>query len=321
MATKTSTDPTLSDLIAQTKDDEFLPIIDTLMEEFEALEDMVWVESNGPTEHLYSQTLNEPSGTWRSINEGVDQERAQFKQLRESMAFLESFSQVDDRLVRISKDKQKLRSNQDARFIAGMGKTFASAFVSNPDNTPLASKSFNGLRTRLDTLSDANIYGAADTGALTSLFLIQWGETKVHMIFPAGWKHGLAKEDLGLDTVVDADGKKYRAWLSRYELAVGLVINNTKNIARICNILSTDDIATSGVDDLLIQALNNMPGRGKGCIIYGDISMLTQFDIAVKDKSNVNLSIGDAFGRQITTFLQRPIKLIEAIGVAEDVVA
>ncbi len=321
MATKTSTDPTLSDLIAQTKDDEFLPIIDTLKEEFEALEDMVWVESNGPTEHLYSQTLNEPAGTWRSINEGVDQERAQFKQLRESMAFLESFSQVDDRLVRISKNKQKLRSNQDARFIAGMGKTFASAFVAQPDNTPLATKSFNGLRYRLSDLSAANVYGAADTGALTSLFLIQWGETKVHMIYPAGWKHGLAREDLGLDTVVDADGKKYRAWLSRYELAVGLVINNTKNIARICNILSSDDIATSGVDDLLIQALNYMPGRGKGAIIYGDISMLTQFDVAVKDKSNVNLSIGDAFGRQITTFLQRPIKLIEAIGVAEDVVA
>lgn len=321
MATKTSTDPTLSDLIAQTKDDEFLPIIDTLMEEFEALEDMVWVESNGPTEHLYSQTLNEPAGTWRSINEGVDQERAQFKQLRETMAFLESFSQVDDRLVRISKNKQKLRSNQDARFIAGMGKTFASAFIGNADNSPIHAKAFNGLRTRLDTLSDANIYGAADTGALTSLFLIQWGETKVHMIYPAGWKHGLAKEDLGLDTVVDADGKKYRAWLSRYELAVGLVINNTKNYARICNILSTDDIATSGVDDLLIKALNYMPGRGKGAIIYGDISMLTQFDVAVKDKSNVNLSIADAFGRQITTFLQRPIKLIEAIGVAEDVVA
>lgn len=317
MATKTSTDPTLSDLIAQTKDDEFLPIIDTLMEEFEALEDMVWVESNGPTDHLYSQTLNEPAGTWRSINEGVDQERAQFKQLRETMAFLESFSQVDDRLVRISKDKQKLRSNQDARFISGMGKTFANAFVNNADGSPVASKAFNGLRGRLNSKAMANVYTAADSSNLTSLFIIQWGENKVHMIYPAGWKHGLAKEDLGLDTVVDSDGKKYRAWLSRYELAVGLVINNMDNIARIGDIDSTDDIATSGVDDLIIVALNNMPGRGKGAVIYGDISMLTQFDIAVKDKANVNLSIGDAFGRQITSFLQRPIKLIEKIGAAE----
>lgn len=321
MASKTSTDPTLSDLIAQTKDDEFIPIIDTLMEEFEALEDMVWVESNGPTEHLYSQTLNEPTGTWRSINEGVAQERAQFIQLREPMAFLESFSQVDDRLVRISKNKQKLRSNQDARFISGMGKTFADAFMSNGDGTPNSAKSFNGLRTRMDDISAANVYGAADSSTLTSLFLIQWGENKVHMIYPAGWKHGLAKEDLGLNTVVDGEGRKFRAWLSRYELAVGLVINNTKNIARVCNIDSTDDIATSGVDDLLIKALNGMPGRGKGCIIYGDISMLTQFDVAAAAKVNISWTRGEEFGRQITSFLARPIKLIEAIGVAESVIA
>ena len=321
MATVTSTDPTLTDLIAQTKDDEFIPIIDTLMEEFEAIEDMVWVESNGPTEHLYSQTLNEPSGTWRAVNQGADQEKAQFLQLRESISFLESFSQVDDRLVRISKDKQRLRSNQDARFISGMGKTFANAFVNNADGSIVAAKAFNGLRGRLNDLSMANVYTAADVANLTSLFIIQWGETKIHMIYPAGWKHGLLKEDLGIDTVVDGDGKKYRAWLSRYELAVGLVINNTKNIARIANIDSTDDIATSGVDDLLIEALNKMPGRGKGAVIYGDTSMLTQFDIAVKDKTNVNLSISEAFGRQITDFLKRPIKLIEKIGTAESAVA
>ncbi|MDA3886148.1 MAG: hypothetical protein PF638_11200 [Candidatus Delongbacteria bacterium] len=321
MATKTSTDLTLTDLIAQTHNDEFIPIVDTLMEEFEAVEDMVWVESNGPTQHLYSQTLNEPSGTWRSINEGVDQERAQFKQLSEQMAFLESFSQVDDRLIRIAKNKEKVRSNQDARFIAGMGKTFASAFTGTPAGAPLASKSFNGLRGRMNDISAANVYGAADTGALTSLFIIQWGDSKVHMIYPAGWEHGLSKEDLGLDTVVDGDGKKYRAWLSRYELASGLVINNTKNIARVCNILSTDDIATSGVDDLLIEALNGMPGRGKGAVIYADISMLTQFDIAVKDKSNISFGASEAFGRQITDFLKRPVKLIEAIGVAESVVS
>ena len=39
MAEVTTTNPTLLDLIKQLHDDEFLPIIDTLIEEFEALED------------------------------------------------------------------------------------------------------------------------------------------------------------------------------------------------------------------------------------------------------------------------------------------
>jgi len=316
MAPLTSLNPTLLDLIKQLHDDEFLPIIDTLIEEFEALEDMVWVQANGLTDHTYLQTLNQPQGTWTGINDDVPDERAQFVELTEEIAMLEAYSSVDDRLVRISKNKQRLRSNQDGQFIAGLGKTFAGAFV----NEYTDGKSFIGLRGRLNELSAANVYGAADTGALTSLFLMQWGEMKCHMIYPPEWKHGLNKEDLGKKLITSTAGKK-QMWVSHYELAAGLCINNNKNIARICNILSTDDIETSTVDDLLIQALNNMPGRGKGAIIYADSSILTQFDIAVKDKSNVSLSIGDAFGRQISTFLGHPIKLVDAIGVAEDVVA
>ncbi len=316
MAEITSVNPTLLDLIKQLHDDEFLPVIDTLMEEFEAIEDMVWVQANGITNHTYLQTLNEPSGTWTGINDEVADERAQFVELVEEIAMLESYSSVDDRLVRISKNKQKLRSNQDQRFISGLGKSFASAFI----NAYTDGKSFVGLRGRSNDLSAANVYSAGDSSNLTSLMLMQWGETKCAMIYPPEWKHGLAKEDLGKKLITTSTGKK-QMWVSHYELAAGLLINNSKNFARICNIDSTDDIETSGVDNLIIKALNAMPGRGKGAVIYADSSMLTQFDIAVKDKVNVNLSISDAFGRPVTTFLQKPIKLVDAIGVAESAVS
>jgi len=317
MATITSTDPTLLDLIKQLKDDEFMPIINTLMEEFEALEDMVWVEANGMTEHTYVQTLNEPTGSWRSINEGVPTERAQFKQLLEQMAFLEAYSRVDDRLVRLSGDKQRYRSNQDVRFISGMGKTFASAFIE-----PLSDgKGFNGLKGRLNALSMANVFSNGGSAHRTSVFGIQWGENKIHMIYPNGWKHGLEKKDLGLKVVYDENNNPYEAWMSNYKLAVGLVINNMDNIMRIANIDSTSDVETSGLDDKLIEALNLMPGRGKGTILYMDTSLLTQFDIAVKDKTNLSLSINDAFGRPVTTFLGHPLKLIEKIGAAEAAVS
>lgn len=313
MATITSTNPTLLDLIKQLHDDEFLPIIDTLVEEFEALEDMVWVQANGLTKHTYMQTLNEPSGTWTSINDDVPDERAQFKQLSEEIAFLESYSRVDDRLVRISKNKAKLRSNQDGRFISGLGKTFASSFI----NSFTDGKSFVGLRGRLNSLAQDMVYDGGGVTARTSMFLMQWGETKCHMIYPGEWKHGLSKEDLGKKLITSADGSK-QMWVSHYELAAGMVINNEEHYARIANINSTEDVETAGVDNLLITALNNMPGRGKGAVVYADTSMLTQFDIAVKDKSNVSLSITDAFGRPVTTFLGHPIKLVEKIGVDED---
>lgn len=316
MSTIVSLNPTLLDLIKQLHDDEFLPIIDTLVEEFEALEDMVWVQANGLTTHTYLQTLNQPQGTWTGINDDVPDERAQFVELEEEIAMLEAYSSVDDRLVRISKNKQRLRSNQDGQFIAGLGKTFASAFINNLTD----GKSFVGLRGRLTTLSQAMVRGAADSSNLTSLFFMQWGETKCHMIYPPEWKHGLNKEDLGKKLITSSAGKK-QMWVSHYELAAGMCINNEKNYARICNIDSTDQIETSGVDDLMIATLNAMPGRGKGVVIYADSTMLTQFDIAVKDRTQVNLSIDDAFGRPISTFLRHPIKLVDAIGTAESVIS
>ena len=316
MATITSTNPTLSDLVKQMKDDEFLPVVDTLVEEFEALEDMVWIEANGLTKHTYVQTLNEPTGTWTSINDDVPDERAQFVQLTEEMAFLEAYSRVDDRLVRISKNKQKFRSNQDLRFISGLGKTFAAAFI----NALTDGKSFVGLRGRLKSLSQSMVYDGGGSSNRTSLYILQWGETKCHMIYPGGWKHGLSKEDLGKKLITSDSGSK-QMWVSHYELAAGLVVNNEDNYARIANIDSTKDIETTGVDDLLIKALNAMPGRGKGAVIYADTSMLTQFDIAVKDKANLSLGITDAFGRPVTTFLGHPIKLVAKIGTSEDAVS
>jgi len=315
MATITSTNPTLLDLVKQMKDDEFLPVVDTLVEQFEALEDMVWVQANGLTGHTYLQTLNEPTGTWTSINDDVPDERAQFVELTEEMAFLEAYSKVDDRLVRISKNKQKFRSNQDQRFISGLGKTFAASFI----NELTDGKSFVGLRGRLKSLSQAMVYDGGGSANRTSLLIMQWGETKCHMIYPGEWKHGLNKEDLGKKLITSTNGNK-QMWVSHYELAAGMVINNEDNYARIANIDSSQDIATSGVDDLLIKALNKMPGRGKGAVIYADSSMLTQFDIAVKDKVNVNLGIAEAFGRPVTTFLGKPIKMVEAIGTSEDAV-
>ncbi len=313
MATIVSLNPTLLDLIKQLHDDEFLPVIDTLVEEFEALEDMVWVQANGLTTHTYLQTLNQPQGTWTGINDDVPDERAQFKELEEEIAMLEAYSSVDDRLVRISKNKQRLRSNQDGQFIAGLGKSFASAFV----NEFTDGKSFVGLRGRLNSLSQDMVYDGGSTGDRTSLMFMQWGETKCHMIYPPEWKHGLNKEDLGKKLITSTAGKK-QMWVSHYELAAGMCINNEKNYARIANINPAEDIETSGVDDLIITALNKMPGRGKGVVIYADTSLLTQFDIAVKDKVNVNLSVTEAFGRPITSFLSHPIKLVDKIGVNEN---
>ena len=306
-------DLTLVDLIKQTKDDVFLPVVDTMVEEFQPIEDMVWVQANGMTNHTYLQEAGRPAGTYRAINQGNKAEKTQFTQMVEEISFLEALSKVDDRLIRISGNKQKTRSNQDMGFIRGMTNTFADTFF----NASIIGTRMNGLRGRLDALSMSYVYDGGSAANLTSLFGIQWGETKVHMIYPGGWKHAIEKQDKGMILVPDANGDLYDAWVTNYKFTHGLCIENERNIFRIANIDSTKDIVTSGIDDLLIEALNAMPGRGKGVVIYADDSMLTQFDIAVKDKVNGAYGVTDAFGQPVTSFLMHPIKLATAIGDSE----
>lgn len=307
-----SGDLTLVDLIKQTKDDVFLPVVETMTEEFQPIEDMVWVQANGMTNHTYMQEASLPAGQYTTFNVGVAAEKAQYKQLVEEVTFLEALAKTDDRIIRISGNKQKVRSNQDMGFIKGLTQTFADSFF-NAANSGIR---MNGLRGRLDSLG-TYVKDGGGAANRTSLFFVQWGETKVHMIYPGGWKHAIEAKDKGLQLVPDASGNLYDAWVTLYKFAHGLCIENEKNIARIANIDSTQDIVTSNVDDLMIEVLNAMPGRGKGVVIYADNSMLTQFDVAVKDKVNGAYGVVDAFGQPVTSFLMHPIKLAEAIGNSE----
>jgi hypothetical protein len=77
----------------------------------------------------------------------------------------------------------------------------------------------------------------------------------------------------------------------------------------------------SSFDDLIIEALNLMPRRGRGAVIYVNRDMMTMFDILAKDKSNVAYNSSEVFGKEVVTFRGHPIRLVEAITSAEDVIS
>jgi hypothetical protein len=49
--------------------------------------------------------------------------------------------------------------------------------------------------------------------------------------------------------------------------------------------------------------------------------MMGMFDILAKDKSNVAYGSSEVFGREVTTFRGVPIRMVEAITSAEDLVS
>ena len=315
MATTTSGSLTLIDLAKRMSNNNMLTIAETISEENDYLRDAANVEANGTTINTHNQRVSEPAGAWRAINDGTAVERSIVKQVEEGMGMLEAWSQVDAKLVDMAPDKAKFRSDEDLAFVSGLGKTHASTFVYGS----LASdpKSFNGLAQRYYDADQANVWDAAGAAAMTSIWIIQWGDTKVHFIHPRNAKIGLTTDDKGKRVVLGPTGP-YDAYQTKFTWDSGLCIHDDRYVQRIASIASGTAIGESSlVDDLIIKALNKMPMKGAGAMIYMNDTMLSSFEIYAKDKSNVNYNTKNVWGEDVIAFRGRPLRLMDKITNAE----
>ncbi|WP_345795543.1 major capsid protein [Acinetobacter nosocomialis] len=96
---------------------------------------------------------------------------------------------------------------------------------------------FNGLATRYNHLIDpetglapanaANIIDAGGTGTdNTSIYIVQWGSDRTHLIYPQGTKAGLHIEDKGQVTLEDENRGRYEGLRSYFQWDVGLTVRD-----------------------------------------------------------------------------------------------
>ena len=313
---------TLLELAKRTANKELLTIAELLNETNEMLDDAVWVEANQLTSHVTTQRTSLPTGHFRSINEGVEGESSSTKQIVEPMGMLEAYSTVDKKLVDIAPNPMEFRSNEDKAFIEGLGQTLQESIIygNRVDNF----KEFDGfsVRSDWDAIADSYVYGAGGTGNdTTSVWLVQWGVDKVHLIYPKGSQTmGIKRQDLGEQTVYDDSYNPFQAYRSHFMADCGLVVRNPRNVQRIVNI-ETSGSSNILDDDDLVKALNQMTQRGQGAVIYCNRTILSQLDILAKDRSNVSYTSAEVFGKQVTLFQGHPVRLVEQILDTEDAIS
>ncbi len=304
---------TLIELAKRTNDKDILTISEVLTEDHPLLADGIWVEANQATSHVGTQRTSLPTGTWSRINKGVAIEASATKQITEPIGMLEAYSRVDDRLVRLAPDKALFRSQEDLAFVEGLSQTMEDAITKgNVSDDP---EKFDGFETRYNALSLANVHDGGGSGSdTTSLIIVQWGPTKVHYIYPPGFKVGLETEDKGKTTVYDTNQLPYEAWMTHFMMHCGIFVHDDRCVQRIANI-ETAGASNTLDDDDIIYALNRMPqrGGGPGTAIYANRTLCYQFDILAKDKTNVNYTADNAFGEPVTRFRGVPIRMCEAI--------
>jgi hypothetical protein len=189
-----------------------------------------------------------------------------------------------------------------------------------------APEQFNGLATRYNSTSDTNVWSCSGTGTggsadLASMWIVQWGPDKVHMIYPANDSMaGLQAKDDGLLTTYDDSNNPYKVYQTHFRMYAGMVVRDDRCVQRICNIETT---GSSNIldEDYIIKALRQMPQGGAGAIIYCNKTVMTQLDIIAKDKSNVTYTPDGPFGRPQISFRGYPIKLVDALLDTESTVS
>lgn len=312
-------------------DDRVATIVELLNQSNPILDDMLWLEGNLPTGHRTTVRTGLPDVAWRKLNYGVQQSKSTTVQVDDTCGMLEAFGQVDKDLAELNGNTAEFRLSENMAFLEAMNQEMASTLIYG--NSGTEPEAFTGLAPRYSTISGAtngqNVISAGGAATLTSVWLVGWGDNTVHGIYPKGSTAGLQHTDLGLDTVSDAAGGKYRAYQDHYQWKCGLALRDWRYVTRIANIntahlaAQSDTQASSASTELIklmSRAIDRIPSFGM-CrpAFYMNRTVFSLLRVMALQKSSNALSIEQGlsqFGTPVRgelSFMGIPIRRVDAI--------
>lgn len=280
------------------------------------LKDAPWTEANNTFSHKTTRRLDVPSGSWRKLNSGVEAEASQTIEITETIGMLESYAENDKVIIDAYPDKAAGRMQEVRPFLEGLGQELAQTiFYGSTTTDP---EEFDGLATRMASIdADGLVIDEGGSGSdCTSIYVVQWGLDKVHMIYPKGSPNtGIVHKDLGEETKVDSNDKMWQVYRDHFKVSAGIVCRDPKCMARLANI-EPDGSSNIFDEDNLIKLLNRMRNNGAGAVIYCNQDILTQMEIKLKDKTNVNYTPqkGEGLaGEPVMYFRGHPVRVCDQI--------
>lgn len=312
-------------------DDRVATIIELLNQSNDILQDMLWVEGNLPTGHRTTVRTGLPDVAWRKLNYGVPQSKSTTVQVDDTTGMLEAFGQVDKDLAELNGNTAQFRLSENIAFIEAMNQKMSQTLIYG--NSSTEPEAFTGLALRYSAISGAangqNVLSAGGAANLTSVWLVGWGDQTVHGIYPKGSTAGLQHTDLGLDTITDAGGGKFRAYQDHYQWKCGVALRDWRYVTRIANINTTHlaaqsdtQAATAGTEliKMMSRAIDRIPSFGM-CkpVFYMNRTVFSLLRVMALQKSAGALSIEqalDQFGNPVRgnlAFMGIPIRRVDSI--------
>jgi hypothetical protein len=318
---------TLVDLIKMMNpgDGNLVFCAETLARKNPIVKEVPILEANQALTHIGGRQNSLPTVGKRAINDGAAFSAHKETPVTAPMSLFEVFSKVDEEVIRLAGAKAtQVRQRKDAAFVEAMTQALADEIIyGSVGDDPLG---FDGLATMFDSSTvypnnDSTWYynvqlnggSGSDT---TSIWAVEWGPEKAHLIYPKDTQGGIEINDLGLQLVDGTTaGTKLRMWITQFKWRCGLFVQDERCVQRIAN------VETSGAEhifdeDKLITALNRLPEGGEGPLtrIYVNRTLKTQMEIRVKDKNNMFITnFADAFGQPVLRFRGVPVQVCDAI--------
>ena len=302
--------PTLASL-AQQKDGKgnlITDIVEILSETNEILDDMVFEQANGDTQHKIAVRNGLPEAAWRILYKGVKPSKSSITQVSESMGMLEARSFVDERLLKLNGNSAAWLAAEQRPFVEAMNQQMAETLWYN--DGIIHSERFMGFAPRYNSLSapnGKNIIDAGGTGANNaSIWLIVWGRDTCFGIYPKGSKAGIDSEDLGINTVEDGEGGRYEVHEKKHMWDLGLCVKDWRYVVRIANIdvtqLRKDLSSGANLPELMADALEMLPNM-KGRVAFymnRNLRRILRGQIAASAKHTITQE--QVGGRRVTKF-------------------
>lgn len=302
---------------AHDPDGKLATFVDVLSQRNPLLEEGYWVEANDFTSHRITKVLSEPAGSLTGVNEFVSYSAGTTTQVVEQLAILEAYSRIDERILDKVRNPSEYRAQYDELTVRGMTKTFHNSvfYGNNVSNI----KDIPGLATRYNNVTDWGNVNVIDEGGngndCSSIYIVKWGLDGVFFAFPRGGNQTLMADDMGRQLMQNNGNSAYTALVTHFQLQFGLCVADDRAIQRIASVDITT--AANGFDaDNVIKALNRMPDLDK-VVIYVNGDVKTQMDQDAQNKTNVNLTIGEAWGRPTTMFQGIPVRRCDKIKSTE----
>lgn len=325
MSTIGNTYLTLADVFKRTDaDKQIAAVIELLAQDNPILADMIVKEANDGTTHLTTVRTGIPEGTWRMLYQGVQPTKSTTAQVRDATGMIEAWSEIDEKLVRMTQDSAGLRLSEAQAFLEGLNQGVATSMFYGDQATSPAK--FTGLAPRFNKLansgSGAQIVDAGGTGSdNTSIWFVVWGENTVHGLYPKGSKAGITREDKGVQTKTNPDGSVLDVVREKFQWDIGLSVRDYRYVSRIANIdVSEVQAGTLNLYNFMRKAYYKLKQRrvmGGRAAIYLNTDMLEALDALATNNGTtdnfVRLTRKEIEGEEVLTYRGIPLRESDAL--------